>query len=253
MGDSGQRARIAARLQKQFVVKGWVVSGVGYQNPPQVIFLDAVGTLFGLRGSVGDIYSDIAAQFGVRANPLAVDQGFLQSFKQAGPPAFPDCDPGERQRQEYTWWFAIAHQTFQSAGALSQFNDFEAFFATLFEHFKTADPWVLYPDVIPSLTRWHQRGVALGVLSNFDSRLYHVLEALNLASWFSSVTLSTETGAAKPDSAIFRAALLKHDCAPSAAWHIGDSFTEDYQAACQAGLRGIWLRRSKDVTLAYKR
>ncbi len=32
---------------------------------PQVIFLDAVGTLFGVKGSVGAIYSQIAADFGV--------------------------------------------------------------------------------------------------------------------------------------------------------------------------------------------
>ena len=37
-------------------------------EPPQAIFLDAMGTLFGLRGSVGDIYGKIAQSFGVQVN-----------------------------------------------------------------------------------------------------------------------------------------------------------------------------------------
>ena len=84
----------------------------------------------------------------------------------------------------------------------------------------------------------------LGVLSNFDSRIYSVLQAFGLAEFFRSVTISTEVGAAKPDRHIFAAALAKHNCFPSDAWHIGDSFKEDYQAAQNAGLQAIWLKRN---------
>ncbi|NJK54063.1 MAG: HAD-IA family hydrolase, partial [Leptolyngbyaceae cyanobacterium SU_3_3] len=90
------------------------------------------------------------------------------------------------------------------------------------------------------------RGIAIGVLSNFDSRLYAVLKALNLVNFFSSTTISTEVGAAKPSPQIFNAALNKHDCPAELAWHVGDSFKEDYQAAQAAGLRGIWLNRKQN-------
>lgn len=36
---------------------------------PKVIFFDAVGTLFGVKGSVGQIYRAIAADFGVEVAP----------------------------------------------------------------------------------------------------------------------------------------------------------------------------------------
>lgn len=36
---------------------------------PKVIFLDAVGTLFGVKGSVGTVYSQIAQDFGVEVSP----------------------------------------------------------------------------------------------------------------------------------------------------------------------------------------
>jgi putative hydrolase of the HAD superfamily len=211
---------------------------------PEVILLDAVGTLFGVRGSVGEVYSNVACQFGVDVPAPVLNQAFLQSFKNAGAPAFPGTDPSELEAKEFTWWLTIATQTFKQAGALQQFSDFAAFFTELYAHFATAEPWILYSDVCPALQRLQDSGIALGILSNFDSRLYSVLQALNLAHFFSSITISTEVGVAKPQPEIFAIALQKYRCPPERVWHIGDSFKEDYQAAQAAGLRGIWLKRT---------
>jgi putative hydrolase of the HAD superfamily len=137
----------------------------------------------------------------------------------------------------------IAVQTFEQVDALHQFSDFEAFFADLFAHFAAIAPWKVYPDVPIALKRWRQAGIPLGILSNFDSRLYSVLQELQLLDYFASITISTEAGTAKPNRQIFEVALQKQGCLPQDAWHIGDSFKEDYQAAQNAGLRGIWLRR----------
>ncbi|HEY9735565.1 MAG TPA: HAD family hydrolase [Trichocoleus sp.] len=212
---------------------------------PKVIFLDAVGTLFGVRGSVGKIYSEIAQQFGVVCDAAAVNQAFFAAFKTATPMAFPDSEPTSIPYQEYLWWETIARQTFDAVGALGQFANFEEFFAELYAHFATAAPWEVYPDTLASLERWQARGIELGVLSNFDSRLYSVLEVLRLADFFRSVTISTEVGAPKPDPLIFATALQKHRCAPQEAWHVGDSYKEDYEGAKAAGLKGIWLNRQK--------
>jgi putative hydrolase of the HAD superfamily len=210
---------------------------------PRVIFLDAVGTLFGIRGSVGQVYGEIASKFGVHVATDVLDRAFIQSFKAAGPPAFPTPNPVEIQAHEYSWWLTIATQTFKRALVFSQFNDFSTFFAVLYAHFATDQPWQIYPDVQPALDRWRRQGIPLGILSNFDSRLYSVLDALDLTQFFTSITLSTEVGAAKPDRQIFAIALQKHACPADRAWHIGDSYTEDYQAAKAVGMRGIWLDR----------
>ena len=210
---------------------------------PQVIFLDAVGTLFGVRDSVGIAYYQIAERFGVRANPEQVDAAFINSFRTATSMAFPDAQLHEIPQREYDWWAAIAVQTFEQVGLFDQFADFDAFFADLYEHFTTATPWFVYPDVWDALDHWQQQGIPLGVLSNFDSRLYPVLEALELAPWFDSVTISTEVGAAKPDAKIFEVAIAKHNCSAAQALHIGDSHSMDYEGATAAGLQAIWLNR----------
>ena len=211
---------------------------------PKVIFLDAVGTLFGIKGSVGEVYSALARDFGVEVPAAALNQAFIESFQQSRPMAFPGISVDQIVAREFDWWSAIAHNTFQTVGVINQFRDFETFFIQLYTHFATSDPWFVYPDVLPALEHWHKAGIKLGVLSNFDSRLYLVLKALDLADFFTSVTISTEVGAAKPESAIFIQGLEKHSCPPEAAWHIGDSFTADYTGAKAVGIKGIWLNRN---------
>ncbi|MBW4516174.1 MAG: HAD family hydrolase [Timaviella obliquedivisa GSE-PSE-MK23-08B] len=213
------------------------------ENRPKVIFLDAVGTLFGVKDSVGEVYRGIAQRFGVEADSAMLNQAFFQNFRNASPMAFPGVEASEIPYHEYLWWEAIAIQTFSQAGVFEQFTDFPAFFAVLYRHFAIADPWFVYPDIPAALTQWREQKIELGVLSNFDSRLHAVLPALGLAEFFSSVTVSTEVGAAKPNPQIFQAALEKHHCLPAQAWHIGDSQKEDYEGAKAAGLQAVLLKR----------
>jgi putative hydrolase of the HAD superfamily len=209
---------------------------------PQAIFFDAVGTLFGVRDSVGHAYARIAAEFGVTAPPDRLNQAFFQAFGSAPPMAFPGCL--DLAAKEKAWWRAIALDTFAAVGVLEEFADFEAFWQRLYAYFATAEPWEVYADTRPVLAHWRERGVNLGVISNFDSRLVPVLTALDLAQYFEVVVYSTAVGAAKPDPAIFAAAL--GDWSAPACWHVGDSYTADVAGARAAGLQAFWLDRTGD-------
>lgn len=210
---------------------------------PKVIFLDAFGTLFGVKGSVGEIYSGLARTAGVKTDPRAVNRAFFQSFAASERLAFPDADPEAIPELEFRWWKVIVSETFERVGALDRFEDFDHFYAGLYGYFETSAPWQVYTDTLTSLVRWRSMGIELGVISNFDSRLYRVLTILGLANHFQSVTISTEVGAAKPSAAIFQAALVKHHCTPKEALHIGDSEVEDYAGAQAAGMRAVLLAR----------
>jgi putative hydrolase of the HAD superfamily len=223
------------------------------QSPvhPQVIFLDAVGTLFGIRGSVGKIYQRFAAAAGVQVEAEALNQAFFQSFAAAPRAAFPGVPEAQISQLEYGWWRAVAAQSFAQVGVFEQFPDFDAFFQPLFAYFGTADPWELYAEVPQVLAHWQAAGIRLGVLSNFDSRLHQVLQALEIQQFFSSVTISTQVGAAKPEPEIFAAALQNQQqqdwVSPSQVWHIGDSWPEDVVGAHAAGLTPIWLNRKQPL------
>ncbi len=221
---------------------------------PDVIFFDAVGTLFGVRGSVGQIYGAIARKYGVDANYEDLNQAFICNFKNSSKMAFPDIERSQISSQiykcEYKWWQDIAKSTFIQVGAFSQFQDFEAYFQEMYNFFATPDAWYIYEDVIPVLNYLQAQGVTLGIISNFDHRLYPVLKNLQLDRFFASITISTQVGAAKPDLQIFHAAIAKHDPHQDF-WHIGDSFKEDYEGAKKAGIQGIWIDRFSSSQTAY--
>ena len=211
---------------------------------PKVIYLAAFGTLFGVKGSVGELYSRLARTAQVNTDPQAVNRAFYQSFAASERLAFPEASPAAIPELEYRWWKTIVSETFDRVGALEKFEDFDMFYAGLYGYFETSAPWQVYPDTLSSLQRWQAMGIELGVISNFDSRLYRVLSVLGLSDYFQSVTISTEVGAAKPAGKIFQAALAKHNCAAYEAWHVGDSEAEDYAGAQAVGMRAILLARS---------
>ncbi len=218
----------------------------------KMIFLDAAGTLFDVRGSVGEVYEKLAKNFGITVKSEDLNAAFYQSFADSNPMAFPETESAKIPQLEFEWWQTVSANAFNIAGVYQQFSDFPKFFAELYAHFATAEPWFVYPDVFPALNKWQQQGIELAVVSNFDSRLYPVLKALNLAEYFTSVTISTQVGAAKPQPEIFTAALQKHNCTAENVWHIGDSFKADYCGAKSAGLKAIWLNREQEKVAADK-
>lgn len=214
---------------------------------PQVIYLDAVGTIFGVRGSVGQQYARVAIDFGVNLDEQVINSAFYQNFQTAPRIAFPHLLQAEIPRAEYEWWRSLAEQTFSQTGDFVKFADFDQFFKQLYDYFASAEPWIIYQDTLVALDRWQKQGVNLALLSNFDSRIYSVIEALGIGDYFQSITISTEVGSAKPEALIFKAALTKHqlDQLPDQAWHIGDSFSEDYEGANAVGINAFWLNRDR--------
>ena len=217
---------------------------------PKVIFFDAVGTLFGIKGSVGEVYAAIALNYGVAVAPREIDRAFRKSFGAAEPLAFQDSEQEIIAQKEFNWWKKVALATFKEAKVLDGFTDFDNFFQELYVYFATEKPWFIYSEVINILDKWQQKKIPLGIISNFDTRIYTVLKLLKLAEYFNSITISSEVGAAKPDPKIFTTALAKHSCQPEQAWYIGDSFIEDYQGAKQIGMEAFWLQRNKKSNLS---
>lgn len=220
---------------------------------PKVIFFDAVGTLFGVRDGVGVTYGRIAKKNGVDVDPKLLEDAFCKAFRRSKAPIFPGVDSFQIPEREFKWWENIAQETFTEAGVIDQFEDFPGFFTQLYAHFATPDPWFVFQDVMPAIKLWHSQGIELGLISNFDSRLFAIVELMGLQEYFSSITISSVVGAAKPDSKMFLSALDKHNCLPSQAWHIGDSQTEDYEGASKIGMRAFLLERSPEDRFPYSR
>lgn len=194
----------------------------------QLILFDAVGTLFGVRGSVGEIYSYFAANYGVSLLPSVIDQRFGSIFAKRLAPTF-------NSRQ---WWYETVQETFAGLS----FTDFDPFFAQVYDYFATGEAWCLYPETRAVLEELKRRGLTLAIVSNFDERLYPVLEALAVRDFFAEIGISTAVGYAKPSPLLFAHVLEKLKISAEQAMHIGDS-AEDVIGAKAAGIKVLRVDR----------
>ncbi|MDE3018847.1 MAG: HAD-IA family hydrolase [Nitrospirota bacterium] len=209
----------------------------------KVVFFDAAGTLFHVKGSVADVYLSYAEPFGVRATPSlthAVNEAFLRAFRDAPPPIFAVSDPAELKQCERLWWFDIVHNVFYRVGMFEGFDDY---FDRVYDAFAGPHHWALYPDTLATLHSLKSQGFELGIISNFDTRLFTVLKGLGLADLFDTVTISSLARAAKPAPNIFRLALDQHAVDADEAVHVGDSVKDDLEGARAAKVRGLLLDR----------
>src|SRR5512139_952792 len=180
----------------------------------RVVFFDAADTLFHVHGSVAEIYLRHAVEFGFPQKPdsvVAIKHAFSRAFREAPPPVFAANDPARIKQSERLWWFDIVHNVFYRVG---MFERFDEFFDHVFRVFEDHRSWRLFPETASTLTRLKARDLELGVISNFDSRLFPVMRGLGIAEVFDTVTISSLTQAAKPAPQIFQIALEKHAVDP---------------------------------------
>ena len=103
-----------------------------------------------------------------------------------------------------------------------------------------------YPDAVPALSALREAGIRTVVVSNWDASLHERLSETGLAVLVDGALASAEVGAAKPDGAIFAAALELAGTAPHEAWHVGDSVEADVEGARAAGLTAVLIDRAGD-------
>ena len=209
-------------------------------STPRAVLLDAAGTLIDVSSPLGDTYSRLARNFGGDLDPDTLTAGFRTAFAETPPMAFPGRRGADLDRAERGWWRTVVERVTGAAGGVPEFD---AYFDRLYAHYASAHAWRVYPEVPAVLSTLRERGVALAVVSNFDSRLPPLLDALGLATFFDAVVCSGEAGAAKPDGAIFAHALAALGVEASEALHVGDSRVADYDGARAAGIEALHVVR----------
>jgi putative hydrolase of the HAD superfamily len=213
-------------------------------SPIKVIFFDAVGTLFDVKGSVGEVYLNYAKKYGVPATEetqRALNAAFKQTIKEVPLPVFSVDRPEKLKQCERLWWFDVVHAVFYRVG---MFEGFDEFFDEVYEAFGQSTHWEVFPETREVLTQLKKQGFELGIISNFDTRFFDISRALELHVFFDSVTISSLAGAAKPDTKIFLYALDHHMLLPQEALHVGDHPIEDFEGALRAGLHAVLIDRA---------
>lgn len=207
----------------------------------RAIIFDVGGTLVYPVDPVGETYAKFARQYGVKLAPEATTTAFREAFKSCSPRGKGGVPTNGDDR---TWWKqVVAKSTIDKT-----FPDpatFEAFFEDVYLHFAKAEAWGIYPEALEVLEDLRDRGVDLGVLSNWDARLHSVLDGSGLGEFLPNRFISAELGWEKPDPAIYRHVTEIMRLTPGSVLSVGDDPKNDVEGPKKAGWQAIQIERPK--------
>lgn len=118
------------------------------------------------------------------------------------------------------------------------------------DYFERLYAWYARPDawtVRPGYRELLDRAPAVGIVSNFDTRLRPLLEGLALR--FDVLACSGELGVEKPDPRIFEHALRELGVPPQGALMVGDSPAHDVEAALALGCDAVLVGETTPETV----
>jgi putative hydrolase of the HAD superfamily len=113
----------------------------------------------------------------------------------------------------------------------------------VYDAFGEAARWRAYDDVAPAFRRLRDRGVKIGIISNWDTRLEGLLDGLGLGVLVDTVVSSAVVGLHKPDPRIFELACERLGVDPGRCAHVGDHYYSDVVGARAAGMRAVLIDR----------
>ncbi len=197
---------------------------------------------------LAEIYREVLHRHGLVARVRDLDREIRRVWQEYSCLADPWRDRfTAHPRGARGWWYRFLVRLCErlEIGEPSRFAG-----AELYDRFIRADAWEVYPDVVPTLESLRERGLRLGLVSNWDSRLPRLLTNLGLERFFEAVEYSSGCGIEKPHPGIFQRCLASLEVLPAQALHVGDSAVEDVEGALAVGMRAMRLdRRDSRVDL----
>jgi putative hydrolase of the HAD superfamily len=202
----------------------------------RAVTFDAANTLIRLTVPASQTYAEVARRFGAALDPARLNRAFVKAWKEVPRP--PD-QTGPRAEDGRPWWQAVVATTLSIAEY--RVDPFADYFNALYEEFTRPGIWQLTPGVTQTLSDLTQARFRLGVVSNFDRRLYSILGTLGVRDRFEHIIISSEVGADKPSPRIFAEALRRFDLDPQEVLHVGDEEEIDGTGARSAGMPAFLL------------
>ena len=206
----------------------------------RAIFFDVGNTLIYAHPSVSEVCRQVLAEAG-HVRDLSVIDSYMPLLN-----AYYE----DRYRADDTFWTSEEQTSEVWVGMYSMLcrrldihEDAAVLARAVYDQFERADRWRLYDDVRPAFERARGRGLRLGIISNWDSRLVRLMDALGISSLLDTVVSSADVGLRKPDPRIFELACARVGASPEESAHVGDHLYADVLGASAAGMRAVLIDR----------
>ena len=206
----------------------------------RAIFYDLDGTLRMNEPKGWQVFSEYAAQLGMRVTPADVMRAarwehyyFAQSSElHTDEAAFPER-AAFYTNYSYRQLLVLGADQRQAAELAPRVQ------ALMLEAYRPLD--VIPADLLETLMVLQARGYLLGVLSNRREAYVDYLTALGLSEYFNLVLAAGEAGCYKPDPDVFVYMLAKAGVSAEESIYVGDNYYADVVGARAAGLSPVLL------------
>ncbi|HVL15518.1 MAG TPA: HAD-IA family hydrolase [Gemmata sp.] len=205
--------------------------------PPgtRAVFFDAVGTLLFPDPPAPVVYSESARRAGLDIPPDEVRSRWLRAFR-AEEAADRLAGWVTSEARELARWRRIVAESVRGVA------DPDVCFRELFDHFSRPSAWRVDPDAGDVLTALRDRGLVVGLASNYDARLLTVLAGFReLELLRDRVVVSATVGHRKPAAAFFTHVVQAAGCERTDVLYVGDDIENDHRGATAAGLNAILI------------
>ncbi len=202
---------------------------------PRAVFFDVGDTLLDTSAMLDSaLYTAL-----VPLDPTRTIADVRRAVEESGATLPVKRPPFHEVKDNAAWWV----DRYQRIGEALGLDDaaVDRFVTTVSAGHFGGDPLVVVTDAPAALTRLAERGIALGVISNWDDTLEAILEKKGLRRFFRACVASTALHRAKPDRRIFEHALGLLGVDAADAWHVGDDPTADALGARRAGMNAVLL------------
>ncbi|MCL5256939.1 MAG: HAD-IA family hydrolase [Chloroflexi bacterium] len=208
-------------------------------------FFDAGMTLIGPKADSDELVVDIVKRRGLLIDSQAVRraeksaQGFFWEAQRQDRHIWAD------EQKIQAFWGGYYDIVLRELGLRENVQEAAQ---EIYDDFNLHTNWVVFPDVVGTLTECRRRGLILGVVSDWGVQLvYQVLGPLGLTSYFDFMVVSAMVRAGKSSACIFEAALQRAGVAPGEAIHVGDNYVGDVLGARSAGITPVLIDRRQAI------
>lgn len=201
----------------------------------QAVFLDFGNTLARERTPRHEIYAEAARRHASAARATTAET--MRELMRRAYRELP-VEIGGAWRFTDAWFDAYIERIFHGDLGLERVALPEVR-AELFARFRDPATYELFPGAVGLVEKLTQRGLRVGLISNWSPHLASILSGLGGLDGLDPVLCSAVERLEKPAPELFRRALARAGADPGHAIHAGDHPENDYHGARAVGMRAV--------------
>ncbi len=197
----------------------------------KAVFFDVEGTILKIYPSVGEIYSKVWEEFGYFFSPQFLQERFEEVYCKIFLNYSESKWDSSKCRDAWGKLFELVFDF------INEKNLLKKVFEKTYGLFSTTKYIKMAPGLLEILENLKKKKIKIGIISNWDERLYDILKEYKILRFFDGIFLGCEIGYFKPHPNIFLKALYTLKVKSKESLMIGNSLEEDIKPAEELGFQ----------------